>query len=426
MSQADFVVSGLRAPYLGDGLYDLFVGGGVVLELCRHGAVAAPEGVRAVEAKGLVLLPGLTDPHTHLREPGFEWKETVASGLAAAAKGGFANIMCMANSDPVNDSASVTRFLLEKARASHPHGPRLFPVGGLTVGLAGKGLAPLAELAQAGCRGFSNDGIPVANAEIFRRALEYASDLGITVIDHCEDPMLAPHAGINEGAVSARLGLRGQPTAGEAIQVARDAIMAEYLGIPIHLAHVSCRQSVEIIRQAKAKGAPITAETCPHYLAFTEEACEGYNTAAKVNPPLRTREDQAALIEALADGTIDCLCTDHAPHAAHEKETPFEEAPNGVTGLETALSLTWELVHDGRLSPAVLLAAWCRRAGEIFGLPVNGFRPGDPADFLLFDPEATWTVTAESLVSKGKNTPCLGGTLRGVVRANHVAGTRVF
>jgi len=332
----------------------------------------------------------------------------------------------MANTDPVNDQASVTEFMLDKALKAHPRGPRLFPVGALTVGLDGLGLAPLEELKAAGCRAFSNDGRPVADSELFRRALEYASDLGVPVIDHCEDPFLAPHAGINEGVTSARLGLRGAPTAGEAIQVARDCLLAQYLGAPIHLAHISCRQSVDVIRWAKAHGAPVTAETCPHYLALTEEACEGYDTAAKVNPPLRTKDDQAALLAALEDGTLDVLATDHAPHAAHEKENPFDEAPNGISGFETALSVTWELAQRGELSVRALLAAWCTRPAEIFGLPQNRFQEGDPADFILFDPKARWTVTPQALLSKGKNTPLTGRELTGVVRACFVAGKNVL
>ena len=405
---------------------DLFAAKGRVLALVPAGSRPAPEGAKVVEASGMLLMPGLCDVHVHLREPGQEWKETIATGLAAAAKGGFANVMCMANTDPVNDQASITEAMLDKAAKSHPRGPRLFPVGALTMGLLGQSLAPMEELKAAGCKAFSNDGKPVADTELFRRALEYSSDLGIPVIDHCEDPYLAPGAGINEGVVSARQGLRGAPVAGEAIQVARDCLLAKYLGVPIHLAHISCKMSVDIIRQAKAKGAPITAETCPHYLILAEDACMGYDTNAKVNPPLRTREDQMALLAALEDGTIDVLATDHAPHAAHEKETPFDEAPCGISGLETALSVTWELVARGELSAKTLLSAWSTRPAEIFGLPLNRFQAGDPADFILFDPAARWTVTPKALASKGKNTPLMGRELNGLVRAAYVAGKNVL
>jgi dihydroorotase len=426
VSHADLVVRG-AAPATGlSEPADLFVAKGRILALASAGSRPVPEGARTVEADGMLLFPGLSDVHVHLREPGQEWKETIATGLAAAIKGGFVNVMCMANTDPVNDQASVTATMLEKALRSHPRGPRLYPVGALTVGLAGKALAPMEELKAAGCKAFSNDGRPVADSELFRRALEYASDLGLTVIDHCEDPFLAPGAGINEGVVSARLGLRGAPVAGEAIQVARDCLLARYLGVPIHLAHISCQMSVEIIRQAKAQGAPVTAETCPHYLVLTEDACEGYDTNAKVNPPLRTRQDQLALLAALEDGTIDVLATDHAPHASHEKETPFAEAPNGISGLETALSVTWELTARGELSAQALVNAWCVRPAEIFGLPLNRFQEGDPADFILFDPSARWTVTPQALASKGKNTPFLGRELSGLVRAAYVAGNNAL
>ena len=422
MSQADLVVRGAALAVTPDKPVDLFAAKGRILALAPAGSREVPEGAKTVEADGLLLFPGLSDVHVHLREPGQEWKETIDTGLAAAIKGGFVNIMCMANTDPVNDQASVTAAMLEKAQRSHPRGPRLYPVGALTVGLEGKALAPMEELKAAGCKAFSNDGRPVADSELFRRALEYASDLGLTVIDHCEDPFLAPGAGINEGVVSARLGLRGAPVAGEAIQVARDCLLARYLGVPIHLAHISCGMSVEVIRQAKALGAPVTAETSPHYLILTEDACEAYDTNAKVNPPLRTRQDQLALLAALEDGTIDALATDHAPHAAHEKETPFADAPNGISGLETALSVTWELTARNELSARTLVNAWCVRPAEIFGLPLNRFQEGDPADFILFDPSARWTVTPQALVSKGKNTPLLGRELSGLVRAAYVAG----
>ena len=422
MSQADLVVRGAALADSPQAPVDLFAAKGRILALVPAGTRPVPEGAKVVEAEGMLLLPGLTDVHVHLREPGQEWKETIATGLSAAAKGGFVNVMCMANTDPVNDQAAITETMQDKAAKSHPRGPRLFPVGALTLGLEGKSLAPLEELRAAGCKAYSNDGRPVADSELFRRALEYASDLGIPVIDHCEDPYLAPGAGVNEGEVSARLGLRGAPACGEAIQVARDCLLAQYLGVPIHLAHISSKMSVDVIREAKAKGAPVTAETCPHYLILTEEACENYDTAAKVNPPLRTRADQQALLAALEDGTIDVLATDHAPHAAHEKETPFDEAPNGISGLETALSVTWELVARGELSAKTLVSAWCVRPAEIFALPLNRFQEGDPADFILFDPTARWTVTPKALASKGKNTPLMGRELTGVVRAAYVAG----
>ena len=384
---------------------------------------------KEVDARGLLLLPSLTDVHTHLREPGQEYKEDIASGLAAAAAGGFSNIMCMANTRPVNDNASVTEFMLEQARKAWPPalgaGPRLFPVGALTKGLKGQELASMADLAAAGCVAFSNDGAPVASTELLRRAMEYCQDLGRVVIDHCEDPWLAPAAGVNEGEVSSRLGLAAQPDIAEAIQAARDVLLAEYLGAPIHLAHISCEKSVAVIRAAKARGVDVTAETCPHYLTLTEDEVAGYSSLAKVNPPLRTRADVEALLEALADGTIDMLATDHAPHAAHEKEVEFDAAPCGISGLDTALATTWELVRTGRLPFGAFVRAWTTAPCRRFGLPVNTFAPGDPADFLLFDQEAAWVVGPQTMRSKSANTPLLGRSLRGRVAAHFLAGKSI-
>ena len=332
----------------------------------------------------------------------------------------------MANTNPVNDRASVTQFMLQKAALAYPHGPWVRPVGALTVGLLGKELAPAGELAQAGCVALSNDGRPVENSELFRRGMEYGADFGLKVIDHCEDPWLGAGGVMNEGLISGRLGLKGIPSASEAMQVARDILLASYLNIPVHLAHISCRESVELIAMAKAKGIQVTAETCPHYLLWDETWVEGYDTNARVNPPLRTRDDVLALRQAVRQGVIDILVTDHAPHAAHEKEVPFDEAPNGISGLDTALSLTYELVRGGELDFADIARLWCWKTAEIFALPRNAFQPGDPADFILFDPDQAWMVTAEALCSKGKNTPCLGKELPGRVMAHFLNGEMIF
>ncbi|MGE4297406.1 MAG: dihydroorotase [Desulfovibrionaceae bacterium] len=384
-----------------------------------------PEGCKVVDATGLTLLPSLVDCHVHLRDPGDEYKEDVASGLAAAAHGGFGAVMCMGNTSPVNDSATVTEYMLSQARRHWPKGPRLHPVGALTKGLKGEEMSPLTELAQAGCAAFSNDGRPVLNTELYRRCVEYAADLGLKVIDHCEDPYLAKQGVMNEGRLSGLMGLKGVPTVAESLHVARDILLCGYLGLPIHLAHISCRESVELIAWGKARGFPITAETCPHYLFFTENAVEGYDTAAKVNPPLRTDDDVLAMRQAVSDGTIDMLVTDHAPHAAHEKEVPMDESPNGISGLDTALSLTWGLVKDGVLDMDAFLRAWCYGPGKVFNLPVNAFNEGDPADFVLFDASATWEVTPKAMHSKGKNTPCLGMILPGRVAMHFIGGRQI-
>ena len=389
-------------------------------------SVAAPEGAQRIDAQGKTLLPGLIDAHTHLREPGFEWKEDIASGLSAAAHGGFSAIMCMGNTKPTNDKAAVTRLMLDKAATAHPFGPRLHPIGALTVGLEGTELSPMGELAAAGCVAFSNDGRPVSNTEIFRRGMEYASMWGKLVIDHCEDAFMGKGSHMNEGFTSGMLGVKGQPTVAEALHVARDILLAEYLDLPVHLAHISCRQSVEMIARAKSKGIKVTAETCPHYLHFTDEYLNGYNTLAKVNPPLRTPDDVAYLRAALADGVFDLLVTDHAPHAAHEKEDPLDEAPQGMIGLETALPLTYDLVRANVISEQQAIALWSTGPARVFGLPVNTFAPGDPADFVLFDQDQEWTVCRETIHSKSCNTPLLGKTVRGKVTAHWIGGRKII
>ena len=404
---------------------DLLVGDGKVVELADAGAVQA-SGARVVDGGGLMLLPSLIDAHVHLREPGQEYKEDIASGLSAAAGGGFGQVMAMANTSPVNDNASVTRLMLQKAAQAFPKGPWVRPVGALTMGLQGKELAPAGELARAGCVALSNDGVPVENTELFRRAVEYAADFGLKVVDHCEDPWLGRGGVMNEGEVSGRLGLKGVPTASEAMQVARDILLASYLNLPIHLAHISCRESVELIARAKERGIPVTAETCPHYLLWDETRVGNYDTSVRVNPPLRTRDDVLALRQAVRTVVIDILVTDHAPHAAHEKEVTFADAPNGISGLDTALSLTYELVRSGELDAADIARLWCWRTAEIFGLPANRMRPGDPADFVLFDPDLAWVATAEALLSKGKNTPCLDKEVPGRVMAHYLGGEAVF
>ncbi len=423
MAVPDLVVRG--ASWQGEPR-DLLVAKGKVLELAAYDESRQFEQARIVDAHGLMLLPSLIDVHVHLREPGFEYKEDIASGLKAAAYGGFGTVLPMANTNPVNDEHAITAYMVDQARVAWPKGPRLHPVGALTKGLKGEELAPMADLAQAGCKAFSNDGVPLLSTELFRRAVEYAAGLGLRVIDHCEDPFLALASGVNEGARSGLMGLKGQPTVAESMQVARDVLMARYLQLPIHLAHISCLESVELIAWGKEHGAPVTAETCPHYLHFSEENLEGYNTAAKVNPPLRRDNDREALLQALSTGVIDMLATDHAPHAAHEKEVAYAEAPCGISGLDTALSLTWNLVQGGKMAVDTLVERWCYAPAATFDLPCNRFQPQDPADFLLFDPDAIWEVTPATMHSKGKNTPCLGMQLQGRVKAHFLGGKNVL
>jgi dihydroorotase len=404
---------------------DLLVEEGRIKAIGPKGTLAAPQNTPVTDGGGKILMPGLIDAHTHMREPGYEWKEDIASGLAAAANGGFTSIMCMGNTSPVNDKAAVTRLILEKAAKAHPKGPRLFPIGALTVGLEGTELSPMRELADAGCVAFSNDGRPVTSTEIFRRSMEYAAMWDRVVIDHCEDPFMAKGSHMNEGYTSGLIGVKGQPSVAEALHVARDILIAEYLDLSVHLAHISCRQSVELIIWAKNKGVKVTAETCPHYLLYTDEMLMGYDTAAKVNPPLRTKEDRAYLRDALKDGVFDMLVTDHAPHAAHEKEEPLDESPQGIMGLETALSLTYALVRENVITEKQLVNFWTKGPAGVFKLPVNTFAPGDVADFILYDPEEEWVLNESTVKSKGRNTPLWGKSVRGRVTGTWVEGVRV-
>jgi dihydroorotase len=421
------LIAGAVIPSLEeDGPRDIFISKGRIAALGTPGSLDVPVDAPRFDASGGRLFPSFIDAHVHLRDPGFEYKEDVVSGLTAAAHGGFGAVMAMANTRPVNDDASITRAMIAKALRRHPHGPRLCPVGALTVGLEGKELAPMAELAEAGCVAFSNDGRPVTDTEIFRRGMEYAAQWGRVVIDHCEDEFLARGSHMNEGEVSGRIGVKGQPTVAEALHVARDILLAEYLDIPVHLAHISCRQSIELILFAKERGIRVTAETCPHYLLLDESSLEKYDSAAKVNPPLRAPEDVAAVRQAVKDGIIDIFVTDHAPHAAHEKEAPLDEAPNGLIGLESALPLTYGLVREGLISEKRFLSMWHAGPSRIFNIPVNLFAPGDPADFFLFDPEGEWVLDRESVHSKSLNTPFLGRAMRGRVTAHWLGGRRVL
>lgn len=419
----------IRRAFLKGREVDVYISNGEIAEIRDTETEFDPGKAEVQDAYGLTMLPSMIDVHVHLREPGFEYKEDVESGLRAAAWGGFGAVMCMANTKPVNDVATTTELMLEKARQHWPDGPLLHPVGALTKGLKGEELAPMAELARAGCEAFSNDGLPVRDTNLFRRAMEYASDWGKPVIDHCEDPYMAVGSGANEGEVSDRLGLNGQPDVAEALQVARDILLAEYLDMHIHLAHVSCRKSADLIRFAKARGVKVTAETAPHYLILTDEYLEDtetqYSTFAKVNPPLRTEDDRLAMIEALEDGTIDILATDHAPHAEHEKEVEFDIAPCGISGLDTAFAVTWGLVQDGTLSEATFNRAWVTGPAAIFGFEQNQFEVGDPANFFLFDPEEEWMVGAETMHSKGKNTPLRGRTLKARVKTHFLRGKKI-
>jgi dihydroorotase len=412
--------------------------------LVRDGRIAAvgpavsADGAQAIDASGLIVAPGFVDLHCHLRDPGFEYKESIATGTLAAARGGFTTVCCMPNTDPPIDTRATVEYVLRTAAATGV--VRVLPIGCVTRDRAGRDLAELADLAEAGCVAFSDDGAPVADGGLLRRALEYARISGLAIIDHCEDPAIAAGGVMHEGWVSTRLGLRGQPAAAEESFVARDIAVAAQVGAPVHIAHVSTRAAVELIRSAKARGLPVTAEVTPHHLTLTHHAVAFssngdaallYDTAAKVNPPLRTRDDVAACVEALRDGTIDAIATDHAPHAGYEKDVEFDEAPFGISGLETAFGLCMTLVEAGALDLATLIerltAGPVRALGLDRSVPgLGSLAEGAPGDIVLLDPNAEWTVEPERFASKGKNTPLAGRTLRGKVVATVYEGRVVY
>jgi dihydroorotase len=386
-----------------DTVLDLLVRDGVIAGTGQRLAPPA-EPTEVVDAAGMVVCPGLIDMHVHLREPGHEYKETVQTGTRAAAAGGFTAVCCMANTDPVNDTRAVTDYILAKARAEAS--VRVYPIGAVTRGLAGKELAELAELAEAGCVAFSDDGRTVMNADLYRRALEYTLPFGCPVISHAEDADLTHGGCVNEGVVSTELGLPGRPAAAEEIMVARDILLGELTGAHVHIAHVSAAGTVRLLRDAKARGVRVTAEVTPHHLVLSEDAVRGYDPNTKMNPPLRTARDVDALIEGLADGTIDCVATDHAPHALSEKEGEYDQAAFGIVGLETAVSLLLDrLVRPGRLSLSALITRMSADPARLLNLPGGSLSPGAPADITLLDLARELTIDPTRFYSKSRNTP---------------------
>jgi len=387
--------------------------------------VHGPEGAQILDVAGLVMAPGLIDVHVHLREPGQEDRETIATGALSAVAGGFTGICAMPNTDPVIDNQGAVGFVKAKGEAAAL--ARVYPIGCVSVGQRGERLAEFGEMTAAGAVAVSDDGHPVMSSHLMRTALEYARTFGIPVADHCEDLALAAGGAMHEGIVSTRLGLKGIPAAAEEIHVARDIILAELTGGHVHLCHMSTRGSVELIRRAKHRGLQVTAEAAPHHFTLTHERCDGYDTSAKMNPPLREAEDRDAIRGALADGTIDCIATDHAPHHYDAKEREFDDAPNGIIGLETALSLAWrELVLSGRMTLPALIDRMSCAPARLWHLGGGTLRPGSPADLVLFDPAAEWRVEPARLRSRSRNTPWAGETLPGVVRATYVGGRSVF
>ena len=383
--------------------------------------LAGPEGAEVREVHGLVVGPGLVDVHVHLREPGNEDEETVATGARAAAAGGFTAVCAMPNTDPVTDNQAAVGFIVRQSmRAGFA---RVHPIGAVSVGQKGERLAEFGEMVGAGAVAVSDDGRPVASGHLMRTALEYARTFDIPVADHCEEPTLAAGGAMHEGLVATRLGLKGIPAAAEEIMVARDLLLAELTGGHVHLCHMSTRGSVELIRRARDRGVRVTAEVTPHHLALTDHACEGYDTHAKMNPPLREAADVAALRAGLKDGTIDCVATDHAPHAYDEKEAAFDDAPFGIIGLETAFGVCHtELVQGGVLTIPELLLRMSTGPARAFHLPGGTLAQGAPADLAVFDVATPWTVDVGRLWSKSRNTPFAGRRLVGRAVLTVVAG----
>jgi dihydroorotase len=388
---------------------------------------------------GMIVAPGFVDLHVHLREPGYEDKETIQTGAQAAARGGFTTICCMPNTRPVLDSQATLEFV---ARAASDAPARVRPIAAISKGEKGAELSEMAELAEAGAVAFSDDGRPVSNSKLMRSALEYASMLDRPIVEHCQDEELTAGGVMNEGAVATKLGLKGWPVAAEEIMLARDLALVRLTGGRYHAAHLSTAGSVELIRRAKAEGLPVSAEVTPHHLLLTDQWVAGrrtgllgqdsptqglpYDTATKVNPPLRTQADADALLEGLLDGTIDAIATDHAPHTFVDKACEYDEAAFGISGLETALGALLALVHAGKISLATLLAALTIRPAQAFALPAGTLRPGAAADITIFDPHERWTVNPARFASKGKNTPLAGLALKGRVRCTILGGRLVY
>ena len=382
-----------------------------------------PADADVIDCQGKWIVPGLIDLHVHLREPGQEYKETIASGTLAAAAGGFTAVACMPNTRPVNDNAAVTRAIADKAAGCLA---RVWPVGAASLGSEGKGLAEYAAMKEAGIVAVTDDGRPVADSQLMRRALEYADSHGLPLMSHAEEMSLSQNGCMHEGLVSTRLGLRGIPAAAESVMVYRDAALAELTGARLHICHVSCEASLAVIRLAKARGVKITAETAPHYFTLTDEAVAGYDTNAKMSPPLRSEADREAIRAALADGTLDAIATDHAPHSILEKELEFNLAANGIIGLETALPLGLALVRNGLISPLRLIELMSINPARIIGVAGGSLAVGAVADVTVIDPESRFVFDTAANHSKSGNSPFLGWQLQGQATRTYLAGRLVW
>jgi dihydroorotase len=403
---------------------DLLIEDGRVAGLLERGQ-ETPVGVEVLDATGLIVAPGFIDLHTHLREPGQEYKETIASAAAAAVAGGWSTICAMPNTDPVNDNPAVTRFIIEQAQRAQL--ANVFPIGALTKGSEGKELSEMGEMKSAGIVAVSDDGRPVPTAGIMRRAMEYARGFDLTVVDHCQDASLSAGGVMHEGRWSLILGLKGMPAAAEDVHVIRDCVLAKLTGAAVHIAHVSTRGSVEAVRRAKEAGLPVTCEIAPHHWTLTDDALEDYDTNTKMSPPLRSRDHRSALLEGLRDGTIDAIATDHAPHHADEKALEFDRAPFGIIGLETAVGLAFDLVHQGVIDLERLVQLCSTNPARIFGLPERGnLARNAHADVTILDPACEWVFDVSASKSRSRNTPFNGRAMTGAAVATIVGGRVVY
>lgn len=405
--------------------------GGVMDILIEDGKLAVigsdlrERDAQIIDARGLTVCAGLVDMHVHLREPGLEYKEDITTGTAAAARGGITSVACMPNTKPAVDSPEQVRYILR--RAAESCGVRVWPIGAVTMGEKGEALTDAQALKEAGAVALSDDGVPIQNANLMRDALIRAKRLGLTILSHCEDADMVCNYAVNEGRVSRALDLPGRPAIAEELMVMRDAMLSEETGAAVHICHISTAGSVDIVRQFKKKGVHITCETCPQYFTFTEDEVLTQGSMARVNPPLRTRQDVEAIIAGLKDGTIDAIATDHAPHSAQEKAKPLAEAPSGMVGLETSLAATLTaLYHTGEMDLSDILKKMTFNPACILGIPKGRLSLGGEADFTVFDPNEAWTVDPEQFASKGRNTPFAGRELKGKVKYTIVGGKIVY
>jgi dihydroorotase len=409
-----------------DGPAEIWIKGGQIEAICRAGAPVGgcQRDAQIIEAKDFLIVPGLVDMHVHLRDPGYEYKETILTGVEAAVAGGVTSLACMPNTDPPMDHGAVVEYVLRKAKEAAL--AKVYPIGAISRGLKGEALSEIGELKASGVVAISDDGRPVTNALVMRRAMEYAKGFGLPVISHCEEPTLSAKGSMNEGEVSLELGLRGIPSVAEEAMVARDILLAEWTGCHVHIAHVSTAGSVRLIRDAKRRGVKVTAEVTPHHLVLTHDAVRSWDTDTKVNPPLRSREDVEALQEALSDGTIDVIATDHAPHARVDKEVEYELAAFGISGLETLVGLTLMLVERGVLDLSQWVTKVSMNPARILGIKGGTLTPGSPADLTIIDTNTSWKVDPANFRSKGKNTPFKGWILKGRVVYTLVDGRVVY